>query len=527
LNAESTPTYWLDSPAQVEISAHKAVRGRTLSPNSSIDIGMAETVTEHQLSDNEMLSDHNMQNNIPADSEYESSSTHDTSSYMDVRAVAPCSTQESREALNAVAGLSHKPSRATHKLSDPFGNTKRQAVGVLERTKRKLTSDDEESEQTSVKAKSHDRRPQKTPKFTPTETTSGPVGNSKSAKGSRLLNEQVANGTFTKHKTKWPRFVETIRDMDKDAEFDIDDDPRKVRHSLCKRPQKMDEPYNTSAFKKHINSCSGPTKAIQKIMEHSRGSQTLFSMAKKHKWNETPPADPSHSQRVDLPCPGLTPFNVSPSLKKGFKTYLARTPLPGGGGSSTDEMRSLLFPERTYKSLSERQKNEVRSAQRQRYRWHNHPDLQKIFSTSCCKTVHIQRNAQPTPACSACVELVLDKDFKRALAVPLPLDENRKFTPKSLTDKAAIQRYGLVSGLKDLIDASEAVRYFNALSFVLLTLQSRTHACLASVMPKRSLMVITKQVQMLYLHPLSRQWYISMTRKSVALGCKVFVTLQG
>jgi hypothetical protein len=49
----------------------------------------------------------------------------------------------------------------------------------------------------------------------------------------------------------------------------------------------MDEPYNTSAFKKHINSCSGPTKAMQKSIAQAHKLQTLLSMAKKHNWTKS------------------------------------------------------------------------------------------------------------------------------------------------------------------------------------------------------------------------------------------------
>jgi hypothetical protein len=62
------------------------------------------------------------------------------------------------------------------------------------------------------------------------------------------------------------------------------------------------------------------------------------------------------------------------------------------------------------------------------------------------------------PATYTCMDLVLDKTFKHALAVPLPLDKNCKFTPKSLIDKAAVEQYGVISGLKSLIDANEMVR---------------------------------------------------------------------
>ena len=84
-----------------------------------------------------------------------------------------------------------------------------------------------------------------------------------------------------KHSTRWSQFVEIIRTMDNDAKFDVDGDPHKVQHSTCSRPQKMVEPYNTSAFKKHLKSCTSLNKAMQKIMTNDCELQTLFAMVKK------------------------------------------------------------------------------------------------------------------------------------------------------------------------------------------------------------------------------------------------------
>jgi hypothetical protein len=227
----------------------------------------------------------------------------------------------------------------------------------------------------------------------------------------------------------------------------------------------MEEVYNTTAFKKHINTCTGPTKAAQKHMP-PRGAQTLFAMAAANNWNK--PLDRPRSELVELPCPGLTDSSIPLSLRKGFQVYLKRTPVSGGGGPTADSVTSQLFPGAAYLSLSDRQKNEVRSAQRQRYRWKNHADLGKIFSATCCNTVRVRREMHPVPACADCLALVSDKAFKQALSIPLPVDENRKYTPKALIDRAAIDRYGVISGLKDLIDANENVSQFTLYNIYLI-----------------------------------------------------------
>lgn len=479
----------------------------TQSSSSSIDIQMPETTIKHQIGDDPMISDNGMENDIPAESKYESSSGYDASSLVDVdihsihgSSIVDSGDENAGSSKKEIPGynlsgdndlpmlLSHatvaeieakalsgpnaKPGpseewlKGAHKMSDIFGETKRRAVKLLKTAKRQLTSsdDDDNGGVKRTEAKSHDKRPLKALKLTAIdEPTGGPVGNSKSAKPSRLLNDQVDNGTFKKHDTKWPRFVESIKELDKDAKFDIDNDPRKVQHSLCMRSQKMHEPYNTSAFKKHIKICTGPTKAAQKHMP-PRGVQTLFAMAAANNWSKR--LDPPHSKLVELPCPGLSDSNIPSSLRKGFEIYLKRTPVSGGGGPTTDSVTSQLFPGRAYTSLSGREKNEVRSAQQQRYHWKNQADLQKIFSAACCNTVRVQRETHPVPACADCMALVSDKTFKTALSVPLPDDENRKYTPKVLIDHAAIDWYGIISGLRDLIDANENVSQFTSIKYL-------------------------------------------------------------
>ena len=287
----------------------------------------------------------------------------------------------------------------------------------------------------------------------------------------------------------------------------------------------MDEPYNTSAFRKHAKSCTGPTKAAQRNLL-PRGSQTLYAMATGSKgWDKPTPTNSSALPLVDLPCPGLNLSNMPPDLKNGLETYLIRTPLPGGGGPTVEEATELIFPKQQYKSLSNRQKNEVRSAQWLCYRWRNQADLQKVFSTTCCTTVRVRRTTGPVPACSACLSLLWDKAFKQAISMPLPLDDNRKYTPKALIDRAAVDQYAAISGLKDLIDANETVRNFFDNNLVLLTIGCRTHVFPVFVMRKVLSMVIIKKEQTPFLHPWWRQWYQSTTKKHMALECKGFIML--
>jgi hypothetical protein len=324
---------------------------------------VADATVESWHSDDPMTSDYGMENDIPADSKYEAGRVHDASSFFmdidndsihvssgvesldvehdniaiskeqlpigNISQAAPSnesymvpprilnqspntkkiSSSQDPHGTNAEAGLLTKPPKGPHRVFDLFGDTKQRAAEVMKKAKRKLKSDDEASDCDETKAKSHEKRPRRTLQFKLNSDTN--IGISKSATASRLLNQKVQDGTFEKHHLRWPRFVKAIQELDKDATFNIDDDPRRVRHLMCLRPQKMSEIYNIGVFKKHVTSCTGPTKAVLRNMPPA-GTPTLLTMAAKHKWDKAEAAPNAHLE--DFPCPGLNPNNVPPSL---------------------------------------------------------------------------------------------------------------------------------------------------------------------------------------------------------------------
>jgi hypothetical protein len=134
---------------------------------------------------------------------------------------------------------------------------------------------------------------------------------------------------------------------------------------------------------------------------------------------------------------------------------------------------------------------------------------------------------EPIPACGACLSLLWDKTFKQALSIPLPLDDNHKYTPKALVDRAAVNRYAVISGLKDLIDANEMVSWqiLVATNHFILTGGCRTRVFPVFVMQKTSLMVIIKKGRTIFLRLWWRQWYRSTIKKCVVSEFKDFVML--
>ena len=221
------------------------------------------------------------------------------------------------------AKLLETTSNSAHKsVIDIFSQTKQRAVETFKKTKRGL-KDITGNEEEKTTSNSHEKRPRKAPKYPSVEdTSSGPIGISKSAVASRSLNQQCDDGTFVKDPIKWSRFTKAIRVFDKHAVFDVEGDPRKVQHSVCFKSQKMKEVYNVSQFEDHTKRCSGPTKAMKKTMPPI-GSQSLMSMAAMKNWASNSNGISRQKERpiVSKPCPGLTPTNIPHDLCEKLATY--------------------------------------------------------------------------------------------------------------------------------------------------------------------------------------------------------------
>jgi hypothetical protein len=224
-----------------------------------------------------------------------------------------------------------------------------------------------------------------------------------------------------------------------------------VRHSLCGNELRMKEPYNTGRFTEHISRCTGPTKKSKLSASNTR---TLTAMSAKFNWDtfkKDPAESSSKSQPVSCPCPGLTAAN-----NECIAVYLNHTPATGGGAPSLDSIVKSIFPKKDFTSLSDRRKLEIQSAQCLEYQWHNHADFKKVYSASCCKNVQVQPN-DTVPPCSKCLQLLQNKNFKQALLKERPEDKNYKFMPRTYLNEKTLEQYGLITGLKPIINAHRKV----------------------------------------------------------------------
>ena len=178
------------------------------------------------------------------------------------------------------------------------------------------------------------------------------------------------------------------------------------------------------------------------------GSQTLMSMAATKGWKiaSSSTSWPNEIPIVNVPCPGLTPMNVPHALKQKLERYFIRSPVPGGGGPTPDQVTQDLFPGEEYTDLTDRQKNSVRSAQRQQYQWRNHADIETVFSASCEREVRVRGGTGALP-CPECAKVLANRRFKQAISLPLPDKTNQKYMPKKLLNETAIEHYARATGL--------------------------------------------------------------------------------
>ena len=285
------------------------------------------------------------------------------------------------------------------------------------------------------------------------------VGSSKSQTTTRLLNQSLKDGSFVLNPHKWQKFRKSILELDPRAVFPpvTQEDPSQVRvvtHFLCGRKLEMREPYNTVAFKNHVNGtkkqqpCAGPLKS-----QLSGGGSLPLTQY----FSPTPKISSEAIPVSERPCPGLQSRNF-PQVKQ----YLTCSRAPGGGGPSWAEITKKLYPSiERYSQLSTHAKNNVRLVQRSRHRWHNHHDLDRVVSASCLKTVRVPQNISDRNLlpCVECTAILNTAAFKNASALPIPDDDNRKFTPHAHTqsDARAVDVWSRTHGINALIQAYQKV----------------------------------------------------------------------
>ncbi|EJD37182.1 hypothetical protein AURDEDRAFT_129656 [Auricularia subglabra TFB-10046 SS5] len=226
-------------------------------------------------------------------------------------------------------------------------------------------------------------------------------------------------------------FRDSIRRVDPDAKFHATI-VCAVQCGQCGKLVRAHKVYETGRFKEHREGCK------------PKGTHILhaFRAIPAEKLLSVPTASTS---RVPAPCPGLTTA-VEPRIAR----YLKHTVVPGGGAPSRSKLASQMFGRPLIK-LTDRQNRSLRARESHEYRWLNRHGLQAVFSAHCLHSVMAKDDAQPGP-CESCVALLSIKEFKNALARPIPPDKNLKFVPEAYREHEIGHLYLRYHGLADLVD---------------------------------------------------------------------------
>ncbi|THU91799.1 hypothetical protein K435DRAFT_580168, partial [Dendrothele bispora CBS 962.96] len=132
---------------------------------------------------------------------------------------------------------------------------------------------------------------------------------------------------------------------------------------------------------------------------------------------------------------------------------LRRTAAPGGGSRSITKIAKELFG-KLFRNLCHNDREMVLNAQYHERRWTNDHQSLRILSTDCIHLSHGTKDGRVLP-CAKCLSLSKDRVFKKALSVPMPTEENYKYTNRYFRNQILGDHYVNVKGLKTLIEAAD------------------------------------------------------------------------
>ncbi|KAF8207331.1 hypothetical protein K438DRAFT_1962263 [Mycena galopus ATCC 62051] len=274
------------------------------------------------------------------------------------------------------------------------------------------------------------------------------VGIARSSQAARALMDKLKSGELEVDEDRWEEFKQSVRTVDKRAEFlgDKDwQDMRSVRHSKCGSIIQVRQPYEVSRFRSH---CENPA-GCKKVKPGAHMS-TLGKIYGSFKWSSQSSSKIAAPHPIVMkPCPGVTEDDI-PNVQK----YLQRTGALGGGSRSVFKIAMDRF-QKAFSLLREKDQKEVRNVQYHEQKWRNDHAKLRIFSTACDKNVPA---ATPrTLPCPPCAMLLSRKSLKRALNKKGPAKpENYIYTNEQFRNQLLGEIYGRTIGLKDIIEQPNA-----------------------------------------------------------------------
>jgi len=284
------------------------------------------------------------------------------------------------------------------------------------------------------------------------EVQLGPVGISRSAMASQKLKADMKAGTFVPNKAKRSNFEESCLAMDSGATFRYGES-WKVFHSDCRNWYTMSEPYNTTKFHQHVQTCK-KTKASFNSTKPMR-----FSTINKFFTLVGTPTKTKSKHQVDVivteyPCSGIMAIHDS-----CVPTFIRRTGANGGSARSITDIAKELF-QKPYGELSELKKSRVDTTQMQEWSFRFDRQREAIYSTNCEKFVKVSDGSDGPHTCLMCVHMLhSDLRLKSGLRVKTPKAKNYKYLNEKYQGKLIAEIYAKTQGLQELIEDKVVLLY--------------------------------------------------------------------
>jgi hypothetical protein len=289
----------------------------------------------------------------------------------------------------------------------------------------------------------------------------GPTGNSISAKSEMASRKDAQAGNWDPvDRENW---IGMILKIDKNAEFPADD-LLGVRCSSCRKIIHIKRKNEKKRFHTHYCECVKKKKgqrqlSLTQFVTKPPTQQAKFhTVSKPHIPQSSTLRSTSNEQSHTSPCPGLTGAN-----HKRIPIYLDRSSTRGGGSRSIVDIADNLFG-KTYRTLSDEQKDLVLETQKTEHTWVNDLEKCRIFSLKCTKIVSATKDGNLSPCLNCLTLLKSDERLRYVLKKPIPHEKNFKFINFRFRNRRAGLQYACIKGFHKLLE--EAVsRYSSSISF--------------------------------------------------------------
>ncbi|KAH6903462.1 hypothetical protein BKA70DRAFT_1110856 [Coprinopsis sp. MPI-PUGE-AT-0042] len=233
----------------------------------------------------------------------------------------------------------------------------------------------------------------------------------------------------------------------------FDNDPSKLDrfwHPRCGKWIIVKAMYDMTRYTRHDKTCTG-SQNTQSLLSFFRAKPKggALESKSKSKLATIVPASEDLPPGQNIPCPGLTE-----RVDKRVPIYLERTGANGGGGIDVRRIVQTFF-KKAFSKLSKKKKEEAVDRQRLTQKWKNDHQNVRVHAVDCQRIV-TARNKNAVAPCLPCKTVYKSKEFKTAIAKPLPEPQNRRFTNKRWINELLGKLFASYHSLQDLVEDEEA-----------------------------------------------------------------------